>query len=35
MVEMCITRGICNAIHQYAQANNKYLEDYDWNKESS
>ena len=27
--------GICNAIHQYAKANNKYMKDYDKNKESS
>ena len=25
--------GICHAIHRYAKANNKYLKDYDKNKE--
>ena len=30
------SRGrICHAIHQYAKANNKYMKDYDKNKESS
>ena len=29
IVEKGITRGICNAVHHYAQANNKYMEDYD------
>ena len=28
-------RGICHAIFQYANANNKYENDYDKNKESS
>ena len=27
--------GICHALHQYAIANNKYMKDYDENKESS
>ena len=27
--------GICTAIHWYAKANNKYMKDYDKNKESS
>ena len=35
MVEKRIRGGICNAIHQYAKANNKYMKDYDKNKESS
>ena len=35
MVEKGIREGICNAIHRYAKANNKYMEDYDKNKESS
>ena len=35
MVEKCIRGGICHAIHQYAKANNKYMKDYDKNKESS
>ena len=35
MVEKEIRGGICNAIHQYPKANNKYMKDYDKNKESS
>ena len=35
MVRKGIRRGICNAIYQYTKANNKYMEDYDKNKESS
>ena len=35
MVEKGIRGGICNTIHQYAKANNKYIKDYDKNKESS
>ena len=35
MVEEGITGGICHAIHRYAKANNKYMKDYDENKESS
>ena len=35
MVEKVIRRGICHAIHRYAKANNKYIKDYDKNKESS
>ena len=27
--------GICNKLHSYAEANNKYMENYDKNKESS
>ena len=27
-------RGICHTIHQYIKANNKYMKDYDKNKES-
>ena len=30
-----ITGGICYSIYQYAKANNKYIKDYDKNKESS
>ena len=35
MVEKKIGGGICHAIHQYAKTNNKYMKDYDQNKESS
>ena len=35
MVEKEIRGGICHAIHQYAKANNKYMKDYDKNRESS
>ena len=35
LVEKEIRGGICHAIHQYAKANNKYMKDYDKNKESS
>ena len=35
MVEKGIRGGISHAIHQYAKANNKYMKDYDENKESS
>ena len=35
MLEKGITRGICHALHRYAKANNKYMRDYDKNKESS
>ena len=35
MVEKGIRRGICHAIHRYAEANNKYMKNYDKNKESS
>ena len=35
MVEKGIRGGICHAIHRYARANNKYIENYDKNKESS
>ena len=35
MVEKGIRGGICHSIYQYAQANNKYIRDYDKNKESS
>ena len=34
MVEKGIRKGICHSIHQYAKANNKYMKDYDKNKES-
>ena len=35
MVEKGIRGGICHTIYQYAKANNKYMKDYDKNKESS
>ena len=35
MVEKSIRGGICDAIHRYAKVNNKYIKDYDENKESS
>ena len=35
IVEKGIRGGICYAIHLYAKANNKYMKDYDINKESS
>ena len=34
MVEKGIRCGICHAIHRYAEANNKYMKNYDKNKES-
>ena len=35
MVEEGIRGGICHSIHRYAKANNKYMKNYDKNKESS
>ena len=35
MVEEGIKGGICHAIHRHARANNKYMKNYDKNKESS
>ena len=35
MVEEGIRGGICQAIHRHARANNKYMKNYDENKESS
>ena len=35
MVEKGIRGGIHHAIHQYVKAKNKYMNDYDKNKESS
>ena len=35
MFEKGIRGGICYAIHRYAKANNKYMKDYDKNKELS
>ena len=35
MVEEGIIGGICRSIHRYAKANNKYMNNYDKNKESS
>ena len=34
MVEKGIREGICRSIYPYAKANNKYMKDYDKNKES-
>ena len=34
-VENRISGGMCHAIHRYAKANNKYMKNYDKNKESS
>ena len=35
MVEKGIRVGTCNEIHRYTKANNKYMKEYDQNKESS
>ena len=35
MVEEGIKGGICHAIDGYAKANNKYMKEFDKNKESS
>ena len=35
MVEEGIRAGICHAIYRHAKANNKYMKNYDKNKESS
>ena len=35
MMEKEIRGGICNTIYWYAKANNRYMKDYDQNKESS
>ena len=35
LVEKGIRGGLCTTIHWYAKANNKYMKDYDKNKESS
>ena len=35
MVEEGIRGGICHSIHRYTKANNKYMENYDENKDSS
>ena len=34
MVEKGIGGGICHSMYRYAKANNKYMKDYDKNKES-
>ena len=35
MIGRGIRVGICHATHQYVKPNNKYMKDYDKNKESS
>ena len=35
MVEEGIRGGICHSIHRYAKTNNKYMKNYDKNKEYS
>ena len=35
MVDKGIRGRICHSIYQYAKTNNKYMKDYDKNKESS
>ena len=35
MTEKGTRRGICHTIHRFSKANNKYMEKYDKNKESS
>ena len=35
MIGKGIRAEICHAIHRYAKAKNKYMKDYDKNKESS
>ena len=35
MVEEGIRGGICHSIHRYAEANNKYMRNYDESKETS
>ena len=35
MIEKGIRGGICHAVHRYAKSNNKYMKNYDKNKESS
>lgn len=34
MVEKGIIGGMCHAVHIYGEANNKYMKDYNSNKES-
>ena len=35
MVENSIRGGTCHALHRYTKANNKYMNDYDKNKDTS
>ena len=35
MVEKSITGGICHSLYRYVKANNKFMKDYDKNKELS
>ena len=34
MIEKCIRGRICHSIYRYAKANNRYMKDYDKDKES-
>ena len=34
MIESRMRGGVCHLIHSYAEANNKYMDNYDENKES-
>ena len=35
MIEAGIRDGICHSVHRHSKADNKYMKDYDKNKESS
>ena len=35
MIEEGLRGGICHSVHRHAMASNKYMKDYDENKESS
>ena len=34
MIENGMRGGVCHVMHSYAEANNKYMDNYDENKES-